>query len=511
MLRKLRLTLILALVVTMGITGAYANTNSEVTSLVDSELTDDLEVDTQIMKGLWVASVYGIDYPSKATNDPDLLKKDADQIINTALEAGMNAIILQVRPTSDALYDSDIFPWSKFLTGQEDLAPAMDFDPLTYWIEQAHLKGIEIHAWINPYRVTRDMSKTVEDPVSLLSAENPARLHQDWVVRYTDGNLYYDPGLPEVRQLILDGVEELILNYDIDGIHFDDYFYPGSDFLDDETYEAYKLINETKGNFRRRVVTQMISDVDTLVKSLDETCAFGVSPFGIWANDTSLAGGSATRGNESYFAHYADTLDWVKNGYVDYIAPQIYWHMGFEIADYEILAEWWSDVVEGTDVQLVIGQAAYRTQETDDTKAWYGTAEIKNQLIFNQGLKNYGGSIFYNYSAFKNHPDLKEVVADGLPLTIAERLFPSQRLEVTSTNVTLSLYAPVTAIVNTNINGRYFFLKRNEADRINGLVKYELDVPLSAFKGQRTYRLIYRVRLNGINHDLPAPELLYLP
>ena len=463
------------------------------------------------MRGLWVASVYGIDYPSKPSTNPDVLKAEADKIIQTAVDAGMNAIFLQVRPTGDALYDSDIFPWSKFLTGTEGIAPENGFDPLAYWIERAHENGIELHAWINPYRVTRDMSKTETNPFSKLSSYNPAKLSQDLLVRYTDGNLYYNPGLPEVEKLIVSGIEEILKSYDVDGIHFDDYFYPGSDFEDSKAYQTYAYSGESKDDFRRRVVTHLVKTVDASVHAVDPSVRFGISPFGIWANAAHLSGGSATRGNESYFSHYADTKYWVEQGYVDYIAPQIYWNIGFEIADYEVLAKWWSNVVANTDVDLYIGHAAYRTQYTDSSSAWYGVNEIKKQMTFNQTLAHYGGSIFYNYSAFETNSDLITTVkAFSKPTVKYENLYPAVDELVVGDTVRLYVYAQKNILINTNIFGRFYFFTATNETNSNGLTKFVANVPKIAFKGAETYRPLYRLRYDGENHDLESSGILIL-
>ena len=184
------------------------------------------------LRGVWVSTVVNIDYPTKATIDVEVLKSEALRILDNAKDMGMNAVFLQVRPCSDAIYKSKYFPWSKYLTGTQGLAPADNFDPLEFWITEAHKRGIELHAWLNPYRVTKQSGKEPAHDFASLAPNNPAKLHPDWVVKHSDGNLYYNPGIPEVRKLVIDGITEIIENYDVDGIHFDDYFYPGNSFAD---------------------------------------------------------------------------------------------------------------------------------------------------------------------------------------------------------------------------------------------------------------------------------------
>jgi len=363
-------------------------------------------------KGLWVATVLNLDYPLKATPNSETLKKEALLIIEDAKAMGLNAIVLQVRPSADAFYQSDIYPWSKYLTGKQGLAPTDGFDPLAFWIEEAHKRGISIHAWINPYRITK---KTASEPAlnyAALSPTHPAILHPEWVVEHSDGNLYFNPGLPEVRKHIEESIVEIIDNYDVDGIHFDDYFYPGTTFNDAATYAKYGSTFASLADWRRNNVDQLIDGVYKVIKAKDATIQFGVSPFGIWANSKNIATGSQTNGFESYFSQYADTKKWVQNNMLDYIAPQLYWNIGYSIADYSKLVSWWSDVAKQSTVNLYIGHAAYRVGNQDRSSPWYGVNEIYKQLKLNQNYDNIKGSIFFRYGFFKTNEDLKTLVTN---------------------------------------------------------------------------------------------------
>lgn len=358
------------------------------------------------LRGVWVATVLNLDYPSKQTTDSEQLKAEALSILDNTQKMGLNAVFLQVRPTGDALYQSQYFPWSKYLTGAQGVAPSNGFDPLAFWVAEAHKRGIELHAWINPYRISK---KAAADPIptfAALAPSNPARLHQDWVVQYTDKNLYFDPGLPEVRQLIVDSSVELIKNYDIDGIHFDDYFYPGQDFNDTASFAKYGKGFKTRDDWRRENVNILIRNMNSAVHAASPKIRFGVSPFGIWANKKTNPLGSDTAGNQSYYNHYADTLKWVKEGSVDYIAPQLYWNIGYKVADYSKLLTWWKNATAGTGVELYIGQAAYRTGNSDPASPWYGVGEIGKQLQLNGQSYGCSGSIFYNYSALVSNTEL---------------------------------------------------------------------------------------------------------
>jgi len=232
-------------------------------------------------------------------------------------------------------------------------------------------------------------------------------------VAHTDGNLYFDPGIPQVRQLLIDSAMELVNNYDIDGIHFDDYFYPGKNFDDADTFAMYGQGFYSIENWRRENVNSLIRDLHKTIQEGPRQIRFGISPFGIWANDTSHFLGSATRGNQTYFSHYADPLTWIREGSIDYIAPQLYWHIGFDIADYHILLDWWHRATLFSSVDLYIGHAAYRSGSTDYSNPWYGVDEINRQLILNKGYSGVTGSIFYNYSALAGNHALQVLLADS--------------------------------------------------------------------------------------------------
>ncbi|WP_324822811.1 family 10 glycosylhydrolase [Sinanaerobacter sp. ZZT-01] len=356
-------------------------------------------------RGIWVANVFSLHYPSKMTRDENSLKADAVAILDNAKEMGFNAVILQVRSCSDALYSSDLYPWSKYLTGKEGLAPDNRFDPLQFFVEEAHKRGLELHAWINPYRITAK----AEDKATL-TEQNPAVQHPEWTVTHTDGKMYWNPGEPRVRDYILKGVDEILDNYDVDGIQIDDYFYPGSTFADRSTFEKYGSGFSSIEDWRRDNIDQLVKGIYDTVHAKSADLVFGVSPMGIWANKGTIASGSDTRGSESYNKNYADSRGWVKKGYVDYIIPQIYWNIGFEIADYEKLLNWWCDVVDGTDVDLYIGQAAYRTGNSDSSSPWYGVSEIERQVNLNRTKSQVKGYCMYAYSSFKANADLTALI-----------------------------------------------------------------------------------------------------
>ena len=346
------------------------------------------------LRGVWIASVLNINFPSKTGLTVDEMQSEIDNIVKTCKEANLNAIFFQVRPTGDALYDSAIFPTSKYLTGKQGDPFRGGFDPLKYIIEAAHAENIELHAWINPYRITNEANQSLDT----LASSNPAVKHPEWVVKYADGKYYYNPGIPDVQQLITDGVTEIVKKYDVDGIHFDDYFYPypvsGAKFDDDSAYKKYGSAYKTVDDFRRASVNKLVETVYKEIKKIDPAVRFGISPFGIWANKSDKTpSGSKTSGFESYYSLYSDAKAWINGGYIDYICPQIYWDFAKTVARYDVLVRWWSAAVDGTDVDLYIGHAIFT-----GSSAFKDEVEIPRQVEYARNYMGVAGSVFYGYA-----------------------------------------------------------------------------------------------------------------
>ncbi len=346
------------------------------------------------MRGVWVSSVANIDYPSQQVLSADQLKSEADTILNNIAAMGLNTVFLQVRPSADALYQSALFPWSRYVSGTAGQAPDGDFDVLAYWVEGAHSRSLQLHAWLNPYRITRDGKEELD----ALPETSPAKQHPEWVVEY-EGNYYFNPGLPAVQQLIVDGAAEIVRNYDVDGIHLDDYFYPGTDFNDAAAYARYGEDFDDIGDWRRDNVNTLIASLDETVHAINPELSFGVSPAGIWDNKADNPKGSDTNGRSSYREIYCDSVEWVKRGTVDYICPQLYWSIGYEIADFEVLVDWWQDIVSTSDVALYIGIGAYRAAEAEPGDVWYGTAELERQLDMLDNSIDIQGEVFFSYAS----------------------------------------------------------------------------------------------------------------
>ncbi|MBQ7492223.1 MAG: family 10 glycosylhydrolase [Clostridia bacterium] len=351
------------------------------------------------LRGVWVSTVYQLDYPSAPGLSAAQLELEADRIVENALHWGMNAVFLQVRPAADALYASKTEPWSAYLTGTQGRPADGGFDPLAYFIRICHENGLQLHAWINPYRITRRAAESREEAFSLLCETHPARNMADCVVFHEDGCLYYDPGRPEVQDMLLGVAEELLTEYDLDGLHLDDYFYPGSSFDDAATRARFGQDGQDPGDFRRAAVDGLVSALHALTHRLRPGVAFGVSPAGIWATRRGSPLGAATTGGQSYYDHFADSRRWVRENLVDYIAPQLYWEVGAPSGDFDVLLNWWETTARDTDAALYIGLAAYRSAEAEAGSPWYGTEELSRQLERIEASDVACGALFFRYGS----------------------------------------------------------------------------------------------------------------
>ncbi|MGI5162574.1 family 10 glycosylhydrolase [Microbispora sp. CA-102843] len=343
------------------------------------------------LRAMWISTVANIDWPSRTGLGVSAQQAELRSWLDLAVSRRMNAVMVQVRPTADAFWPSPYEPWSQWLTGTQGRDPG--YDPLAFLVAEAHARDLELHAWFNPYRIANN-----DDPAALVST-HPARVHPDWRFAY-GGKLYYNPGIPEVRTFIEDAITDAVTRYDIDGVHLDDYFYPypvsGETLPDSATFGRYGGGFSDIGDWRRDNVNRLVRELDQRVHAAKPWVSFGVSPFGIWRNSATDPLGSRTSGLQSYDAIYADSRLWVKQGWVDYIAPQIYWNIGYGPAAYEVLTGWWSDVVRGTGVGLVVGQAAYRVGVSGQDAAWQDPAELSDHLYDNRKHPEVTGDVYFS-------------------------------------------------------------------------------------------------------------------
>lgn len=393
--RLLRVSLAAALVLASAATASSAPSapsasaaagtlNSQPSAAQVAPCPTDPDTPKRQLRAMWIASVNNLDWPSSPGLSAATQRAELRQWLDLAVARRMNAVVVQVRPNADTFWPSPHEPWSRWLTGTQGGDPG--YDPLAYLVDEAHARNLELHAWFNPYRV---------GAASALHPDHPARQHPDWVFSY-DGQLVYDPGVPAVRTHVTDTVMHAVTNYDLDAVHFDDYFYPypagGAAIPDQDTFAQYGDGFDTIEDWRRDNVDTLVRQLGEQIRAAKPWVQFGVSPFGIWRNRSTDPRGSATSGLQSYDAIYADSRDWVRQEWVDYIAPQIYWHLGFDAADYAELVSWWSDVVSGTEVRLLVGQAAYKV---GTGPGWQDPAELSDHLYRNRDHPRVAGDILF--------------------------------------------------------------------------------------------------------------------
>jgi len=331
------------------------------------------------MRAAWISTAWNLDWPQTKDNWT-AQKTEFITLLDNLKAMGMNAVIVQVRPMGDALYPTSYAPWSQFLTGTQGKDPG--YDPLQFMVEEAHKRNLEFHAWFNPFRISQSSTD-----VTKLADPNPVKEHPEWKVDY-NGGMYYNPGIPEVRTLIKNTILEVVRKYDIDAVHLDDYFYPDikneADFHDEGTFAKYGKSFTNIGDWRRNNINVFMKDLSDSIKATKSYVKFGVSPNGVWKN-IPYGDGKFTTGMESYYRVYADSRKWVKENTVDYITPQVYWKIGYKAAPYEVMLQWWKNQVEGTNVQLYMGQADYKLGTNTGAEDWTNASdEIPNQIELNR-------------------------------------------------------------------------------------------------------------------------------
>ena len=353
-------------------------------------------------RGAWMHTVFQSQYKKQTTDEnKQYIRRQLDLLKN----AGINAVFFQVRPQSDAFYHSDYEPWSIFLT-EGGKAPNPYWDPLKFITDEAHARGMELHAWLNPYRVTSSAKQTV-------SQGHIYYKHPERFVKY-DGKIYFDPGIPENREYIEKIVADIVSRYDIDGIHFDDYFYPypvkNIPFPDNKSYAKYGK-GKKKDDWRRENVNLLIKNLSAKIKSLKPWVRFGVSPFGIWRNNKNDTRGSATNGLENYSELYADVLLWSEKGWIDYLIPQIYWEREHPRASYDVLVDWWNN--NANNRHVYIGQHTEVTMNKPDIDGSKEKSQLKSKIEMTRNAPNIDGSCWWPaYTVTNNYSG----VADSLKL-----------------------------------------------------------------------------------------------
>ena len=347
-------------------------------------------------RAVWIATVANIDWPKNNIDNIEKEKADFIEILDTYKKLNYNAVIVQIRSVGDAFYPSELAPWSRYLTGKEGQAPNPYYDPLAWMITQAHARGFEFHAWMNPYRATMDLK------TEILSPKHDFFKHPDWMIKY-GGKYYYNPALPEVQNHLVAIVDEVVRNYDIDAIHFDDYFYPykvkGEVFNDSAAFQKYNG-GLSIDDWRRSNVNNLVKCVSLSIKNIKPWVQFGISPFGVWRNKSVDPKGSETEaGQTNYDDLYADPMAWMENSWIDYLVPQLYWSLDHPKASYSKLLKWWSENSKNT--AIYIGNGTYKIN-TDSDKKWNNPNEIPNQIDITRTYKNIQGNVSFSAKSFVN-------------------------------------------------------------------------------------------------------------
>jgi uncharacterized lipoprotein YddW (UPF0748 family) len=349
-------------------------------------------------RGVWVATVDNIDWPSRGNYNTALQKEEFIKLADMHKRNGMNALVVQIRPSTDAFYPSPYEPWSEWLTGKQGQPPMPYYDPLEFMITETHKRGMEFHAWMNPYRAEFAIGK------SSISATHVTKLYPDWFLTYGEKR-YFDPGNKEVQQYVNSVVKDVVKRYDIDAIHFDDYFYPyritGKEFPDNATFAKYGN-GLNKDDWRRSNTDSIILLLSKTIKKENPKCQFGISPFGIWRNaDKDSVNGSITKGGQTnYDDLYADVLLWLRSGWIDYITPQLYWEYGHKAAPYEVLIKWWNEHTYGKN--CYIGLGIYRA---GSNAAWKDKTQLTRQIEAIRNSPNLNGMVFFSSKTFEKNPN----------------------------------------------------------------------------------------------------------
>lgn len=343
---------------------------------------EELATQKREFRGAWLPTIFRNEYTGLSRSEGRRLLGNRLALLQSM---GCNAVVFQVRAEADAWYQSSEEPWSRFFTGTQGEPPQEEWDPLAFVIEESHRLGMEVHAWVNPYRGAS--STKVK-----LAPNHPAKRYPELFVTYNN-MLWLDPGLPESRRYVTRIVRDIVMRYDIDAVHMDDYFYPypakGERFPDEESFSRYGLTAGYRpsdlGRWRRSNVNMLVYEIRQMIIKSKPWVRFGISPFGIYRNRSSHPKGSRTQGLQCYDDLYADVLHWAREGWIDYVAPQLYWNIGFGVADYEELTAWWGKHIDTRKVQLYIGQDVKRTMDA---------GQLEQKLLLSR-INNSKGNIYW--------------------------------------------------------------------------------------------------------------------
>jgi uncharacterized lipoprotein YddW (UPF0748 family) len=447
-------------------------------------------------RAVWVATVDNIDWPGPGNYNNELQKAEFIRQLDMHQRNGMNAVIVQVRPACDAFFPSVIEPWSEWLTGQQGKAPVPFYDPLEFMINETHKRGMEFHAWCNPYRavfqighfttvVTKHGKHSRRTKVwhkgSSISPNHVSRKHPNWILTYGDTK-YLDPGNKDVQLYVNSVIRDMLARYDIDAIHFDDYFYPyrigGVEFPDQASYLKYGH-GMDKESWRRSNVDSVIVMLHRTIMEVKKNCKFGISPFGVWRNIAQDSLGSNTQaGQTNYDDLYADILLWMKNGWIDYVAPQLYWEFEQTHAPFGVLLDWWDK--NHFDRPCYVGLGIYRA---GSNQYWRDVHQLPRQLRAIRDNPGIGGEVYFSSTSFFKNPygwnDTLRQNFYNYPALIA----PMPWIDSVRPSI------PVVSVSNNYDSLIFRFEKGNRADTLKGFAVYKGDTAFN-IDSARVFRFI---------------------
>lgn len=352
-------------------------------------------------RGVWIATVDNIDWPVKGMVTADSQKTEFSRQLDLHKKNGMNAVIVQVRPAADAFYPSQYEPWSQWLTGIQGKPPTPYYDPLQFMIEETHKRGMEFHAWCNPYRADFKIDS------SSIAPSHITRIHPEWFLSYGDKK-YFDPANKDAQKFVESVIRDIVSRYDVDAIHMDDYFYPyriaGLEFPDSISYlgSGTKL---SKDDWRRSNVDSIIKTISVIIKNEKPWVQFGISPFSVWRNKAQDPEGSdSNSGQNNYDDLYADILLWLRKKWIDYVAPQLYFEIGNSRVAFEKMLDWWNRHTYGR--HLYIGMGIYRAAgDLPLNSPWKNPKELPEQIRLLRKYPNVQGSIYFSSKIFYANPN----------------------------------------------------------------------------------------------------------
>lgn len=384
-----------------------------------SETTQDITMPRKEMRGVWIASVSNIDWPKSSS--AEVQKQEYIDYLDLFVKYHVNAVAMQIRPTADAFYNSPLEPWSQFITGRQGKDPG--YDVLKFMIDEAHKRGLEFHAWMNPYRISNNVNTFVP------SDDHVYKKHKEWTMVY-DKLLMFRPALPEVQQFLVDVIDDLITKYDVDGIHFDDYFYPypktGFTIDDAGDFAKYGAGYANIEDFRRGNVNKVIESIHNLIVKKRPDVLFSISPYGVWRNKKTdpVNGSDSSSSLTNYDDLYADIRLWCEKGWIDMVVPQLYASTENIAMNFIKMTDWWTK--NSFECPVVIGHGIYKFGNSAEGAVYMNPLQLDTQFFYARRNSSVQGSFLYNASVFKENKinilsNLEKIYADKTPIPFMGR------------------------------------------------------------------------------------------